>query len=110
MGIDLAVLPNRYYDAPNLGDGYNRLGFWRDYELFEKIRALPSRRLEPEREFAYYGDEGIENTHTDEYGKLLEYVEARQFVGIHSDNQWNEAILIFLQSLPLKMPVVLYWY
>lgn len=110
MGIDLVVLPNRYYKHPTLGDGFNRLGFWRESELFDRIRTLPSRKLETERDFVYYNDEGIDDCKVDAYDQPLCYVEARHFFGICSGNQWNKAVLIFLRSLPPEMPVVLYWY
>lgn len=110
MGIDLAVHPNRYYDQPNFGDGFNRLAFRRKRELFDRIRTLSSRKLEAERDFVYYDDEGIESAKVDGYDDPLKYVEAQHFANIHSDNQWNEAILTFLRSLPPQMPIVLYWY
>ena len=110
MGIDLAVHPNRYYDHPRLSDGYNRLAFWRDSELFEQIQKLPSSLLEAERGFVYYDDEGLDDSKTDGYGQPLRYVEAGQFANINSDNTWNEAVLTFLRSLPPEMPIILYWY
>jgi hypothetical protein len=110
MGLDLTVLPNRYYDHPRLGDGYNRLAFWRDSELFDAIQKLPSSPLKPEQNFAFYKEEGLDYSKTDAYGKPLQYVEAEQFANIHSDNAWNEAVLAFLRSLPSKMSVVLYWH
>lgn len=110
MGIDLTVLPNRFYDQPGFGDGYNRLEFWRETELFDRIRELKSFPLESDRRFTYYSDDGIERTLTDAYGSHLEYVEAWEFINVHSDNQWNNAVIQFLRSLPLKMPVVLYWH
>lgn len=110
MGIDLTVLPNRYYDQPGFGDGYNRLGFWRETKLFDQIGKLQSFPLEADRRFALYEDDGISHTHTDAYGEPLRYVEAWEFLNVHSDNKWNKAVIDFLRSLPPKMPVVLYWH
>lgn len=110
MGIDLTVLPNRFYDQPGFGDGYNRLEFWREAKLFDRIRELKSFPLESDRRFAYYSDDGIEHTLTDAYGSPLQYVEAWEFINVHSDNKWNNAVIQFLRSLPLQMPVVLYWH
>lgn len=83
MGIDLAVHPNRYYNHPTFGDGYNRLAFWRESELFEHIRTLPSRKLEAERDFVYYDDGGIQEIKFDGYDDPLKYVEAQHFADKH---------------------------
>lgn len=112
MGMDLAVLPNRYYLFEGLNDGYNRLVIERDYELFKAIQKLPSQPLKQNQDVSYYGDEEIEDILVDAYGNQLHWIAASEFrkIAVVDLTSWNVAIMAFLQNLPPDMPVVLYWH
>ena len=125
MGLDLTVClisyPNTWWWLGN-----NRLSFDRCYYLFEQImnrgRQEPEDKIEqvcqpkplpPDVKFDWYGDEGIEEEKTDPYGDPLTFCYAHEFNEIKTDENigpWNNAILIFLKSLPPNTPVVLWWH
>lgn len=121
MGLDLTLLPNRYYQVEGILDGYNQLRFFRDLDLFERIHELQSQPLKPTQFVYLYSSEGVEKTQTDPYGDVLHWVKAEKFLKISTDKfgesntivdrvLWNDAIITFLQNLPPDMPVILYWH
>lgn len=116
MGLDLAVLPNPYGGAfpANMWGGFSRIGFQRDYLLFERIRELPAEPLPEGHLVDDYGDEGLEQTDKDNYGDRLQVVKAGEFKKIQVESipdlsAWNLAAIAFLTHLPLEAPVILYW-
>lgn len=117
MELDLTVLPDIYYDSKIESTGSHRLQFNRDIKLFERIRRMKSQPLPEGRRISlgsYKDEELIFYTH-DDFGEPLRQVEASEFMNmwLYSHIQTdpiNQAILVYLRSLPPQMPVVLYWH
>jgi len=128
MGLDLTICPIRYGDRDNWEWWltHERLGLDRDYYFFERImprgRQDPDEAIEPATDpklvpegarVQWYGDEGLEEVTTDAYGDPLKFVYAEEFENIDPEeiiNEWNKAVLIFLRSLPPKIPILLWWH
>jgi hypothetical protein len=121
MGLDLSVVPVNYHQM-DWWLGNNRLGFNRDYFLFEQIDSkgrtdldpLPKicnpKPLPPNVQFDWYDDEGLETITTDPYGTPLTYVTAGELAEVKSEHDWNAAIIAMMKALPPQTPVVLYWH
>jgi hypothetical protein len=128
MGLDLTLCPIKFADIKEWDWwlAHERLGLHRDYYFFERItergrwdegeleRATDPKPIPDYARVDWYGDEGIEHdVKTDPYGSPLTFVYAEEFKGIDPDeikNEWNRAVLIFLQALPPKIPVLLWWH
>lgn len=132
MGVDLTLLPN-YWHLPGktINDDFNAemlayasTPLTRDPDLFEHIKALPSVLLtKPVR---VYTDDGLRSTKEDQYGDLLQYVEARSFAELlrrrrmrgettprsfaHHTSKWNRAALEMMTKLKPVTEVVLWWW
>ena len=112
MGLDLTLSPITLSGTPWLA--YDRLRLSRNYELFDAIKALPSNELPPDTTVEWYEDNGIERQTADMYGEPLRYIQAGEFRNLVFDcrktEQWNVAVIRFLQELPRETPVVLWWH
>ena len=125
MGLDLTVCPIKYgeRDSFDWWLGHERLGFEREYDLFEQIesrgRQEPDEPIEkvcnpqpipPHIKFEWYGDEGIEDRKENPYGEPLTFVRAFEFLKVQAKNPWNKCVVDFLKSLPPQTPIVLWWH
>lgn len=112
MGIDLTLAPMKYGNS----DWWlcsNRLTLDRDYDLQERIKALPSYPTYPAKNIQWYEDDGVKDRATDAYGDPLRFVRAVQFRRVLDDqcrSEWNLAALKFIQALPPLTPIVLWWH
>lgn len=125
MGLDLAICPIKWQSS-GWWLGFDRLGFERDYGLFEQImnrgRQNPEdniqqvcrpKEIADDVKFDWYGDEGIEKKTThDPYGDPLTFCYASEFHKINTDHcgDWNKAVIEFLKTLPIQTPIVLWWH
>jgi len=113
MGLDLRVYIDKYCGTMNeYFLGTESLSFYRDYDLFDKIREFNSKLITEEKiKFSEYSDTGLFERSDDPYGGPLTFVKAGQFSKIsYTKNSWNNAVLQFLKLLPSETIVILYWY
>ncbi len=113
MGLDLALLPDRWPKLEVIGWtalAYDRLALLRDYELFERIKKVPTT---PVPMIQNYEDEGIRNRTTDPYGDPLTRCTAGALSEIPEPkglHPWNRAVMAFVRALPGNTPIVLWWH
>lgn len=116
MGLDLSLLP---FDADHGDFAYSHtiLNCDRDYKLFDAIQKVPQMKV-PEGFTTYLSrDEKYEEVH---YGKTIEtpYGEPLMFAEVESllkhkklvhQASVNRAVWAYLENLPPRTKVALYW-
>jgi hypothetical protein len=119
MGVDLRLLPIECEQPGNIFS-HSVLSCERRYDLFETIRALPSRcgpdvlwsfcSRDKEFEEAHYG-----NTNETPYGERVMCVYNRDLKVLINhpevvDNYMNRAIWAYLDKLPDTVRIALFWH
>lgn len=110
MGIDLVLIPQRQPFGSWAGD--DRLMLRRNEDLFEAIRAVPSRLVTGSAHFTPATHKGREVDCTDCYGQPLRYVFADDLAKIQEPevlDGYTRACLAFVRALPDETPIVLWW-
>lgn len=120
MGLDLTIcpahpsfgevteLPKKGHLSPHL---YNRLSLLRDYALFEQIENSPGIKDIPKgAKVDWYGDDGIQSVKDCPYGCPVQYMRAKDFEGITSENVYNQTILSFLRAQPPEAILYIWWH
>lgn len=116
MGVDLTLCPDRYHgDALGWFLAHTRLDTNRHYAFYAAIQALDSQPLPPHVRFQWYGDNGLEDRQADPYGAPLTWLDAGAFQQIPGRvramlSPWNNAVLLFLETIPPQSKVVLWWH
>jgi len=109
MGINLTLAIDRYSNSGAMHCSQRTRLDWQDYDAFKRIcgEAIPLTSG-----VHWYGDEGIEHRHTDQYGEPLTYMAAHtiaRHLGDAKLSKWDAATLAYLQAIPPETRVVLWW-
>ena len=113
MGLDLTLLPHKHHHTGGVPLLCESLRLDRDYGLFGKLRACPSREAGA---LEVRCDSGWRTTQTDPYGDPIRYALAGDLAAVLVDvssadvSPWNFAALAFLRALPADVPVYLWWH
>jgi hypothetical protein len=111
MGIDLTICPDHTPSVAAWHLSYTRMGMGRDYELFERIKALRSRELPDDVKFSWYDDEGIVGRRDDPYGEPLRYVFADDLAKVDpGGHPLSRAAIAYVGQLDAESRVVLWWH
>ncbi len=130
MGLELTIYAlcwgKRLEDTINVWD-YDRLSFFRDYDLFAQIKSIDGERridvegveatvltypLPPQVRIKSYQGSRAVATKNDGYGKPLGYTfasEMKKVVIGEKTNSRNRAIMAYINELPDSVPIILDW-
>lgn len=114
MGIDLTIVPSRHDEIlTGWFLAYDRLSVTRDYDLFDRVRAIKARPFPDDFHFDWYDDSGVERKKEDPYGDGLKYVKSIELANAFSNGELsvrNKALASFLSALPPETWVILWWH
>jgi hypothetical protein len=129
MGVDLTLIPASHgsFEGPETVYvlGHTILHLDRDYDLWDRIKAIPSETFPKDTFSSYFAErEDGENEYgycnQDPYGNRLLWVQAGQLADVMKeyiqkeyrpdDGPNNQAATAFLAAFPPQKPVVLYWH
>jgi len=111
MDLDLTLLPHKHHHLSGVPLLCESLRLDRDYDLFGRLRACPSREAIP---VDVHTDDGWRRTTTDPYGDPVRYALAGDLAAVLpadvSTSPWNDAVIAFVRALPADVPVYLWWH
>jgi len=74
--------------------------------------TIESQALPPQMQVEVYEDDGLRSTRKDVHNELLRFVYARDFKKLElpeDASSHNRAIKAFVDALPDRIPIILYW-
>lgn len=111
MGLDLTLLPHKHHHVSGTPFLCESLRMDRDYDLFGRLRACPSREA---GSVEVHSDDGWRRTDGDPYGDPIRYALAGDLAAVLPADvevsPWNAAVIAFVRALPADVPVYLWWH